>query len=265
MQQHAVIENQEEKQGPFFGRICQQREIEGQAFHAQDWRRQALDDFLAILRNDGFPCLFGRKAQKEASIRFLFCQQLQSGNYANFLSGLTQYTTFVRETPLADRLFAPLIIFFEEQFTGGLPQQHQIAWQALNWVHDRDPAAWPGSVPLDPEHPDWCFCFNGVQLFVNISSADHKLLRSRNLGRFLTLVINPRENFDEVASVHTRSGRLIRERIRSRIAEFNDGVVPSELGFYGDTDNREWQQYQLREEGVEKPAQCPFRKEIRFE
>lgn len=129
MWSYAGMQSQREQQGPFFGRICQQREIEGQAFDVGDWRRQALDDFLAILRNDGFPCLFGRKAQKEASIRFLFCQQTQPDHYANFLSGLTQYTTFVRETPLADRLFAPLIVFFEEQFTDELPQQHQIAWR----------------------------------------------------------------------------------------------------------------------------------------
>ncbi|WP_218883679.1 YqcI/YcgG family protein [Burkholderia guangdongensis] len=119
-----------------------------------------------------------------------------------------------------------------------------------------------GSV-VDKNH-EWSFCFNGIQLFVNISSADHKILRSRNLGRHLTLVINPRENFDAVASVHTRSGRLVRERIRSRIAEFNGGLLPPELGFYGDADNREWQQYQLHEEGIEKPARCPFRKN-RFE
>lgn len=113
-------------------------------------------------------------------------------------------------------------------------------------------------MPADPEHPDWCFCFNGIQLFVNISTRDHKLLRSRNLGGFLTLVINPRENFDAVASVETKSGRLIRKRIRARVAHFNDGLVPPELGFYGQSENREWQQYQLSEAGLDKPTRCPF-------
>jgi FPC/CPF motif-containing protein YcgG len=243
---------------PAYGHIYLQREIESSEWLATDWRSQALKKFLDTVCDEDFPCLFGRKAQKETTIRFLFCQKLVSAQFENFFSGLMQYTSFVRETPLAERLYAPLVVFFDESYTLELPQQHFVAWQALNWVHARDPKEWPAEVPTDPEHTDWCFCFNGVQLFINISTRNHKLLRSRNLGRFLTLVINPRENFDAVASAETRSGRLIRERIRSRIAHFNNGIVPPELGFYGQPESREWQQYQLSEAGIERPLHCPF-------
>lgn len=258
MRHHVFVQGQQDLLGPAYGRICLASEINSNEKLTADWRGQALNEFHEALRDDRFPCLFGRKAQKEASIRFLFCQKPGVDRFDDFLSGLTQYTAFVRETPLVDRLYAPLVVFFDESYTEGLPQQHPIAWQALNWVHARDPVEWPAEVPADPEHPDWCFCFNAIQLFINISTVDHKILLSRNLGRFLTLVLNARDIFDAVASAETKSGRLIRERIRSRIAHFNGGVVPSELGYYGKPENREWQQYQLGEAGLEKPLHCPL-------
>jgi len=243
---------------PMAGRVYLQHETSTELFDCQNWYYRALADFSERLNDDGFPCLFARKAWKAGSIRFLFCDHKKKRNYQDFHAGLVEYTTFVQHTSLNDRLFAPLVVFFDNQFTRGMPQQHPVAWDALNWIHIRDLAPWPENIPLDPDDPEWCFCFNGVPLFINISTADHKILHSRNLGHNLTLVINPRENFDSVASVYTRSGRLIREQIRSRIAVYNDGVVPIELGFYGKADNLEWKQYQLDEYDLEKPLRCPF-------
>lgn len=127
--------------GPLYGRICLQGEIESSTRLTADWRSHALDAFLKTIRDEHFPCLFGRKAQKEASIRFLFCQKTGAERFDNFLSGLLQYTSFIRETPLADRLYAPLVVFFDESYTRKFPQQHPVAWRALNWVHARDPMA----------------------------------------------------------------------------------------------------------------------------
>ena len=83
--------------------------------------------------------------------------------------------------------------------------------------------------------------------------------QAKALGYFLTFVINPRENFDVVASIKNKSGRRIRENIRSRVEAYNNGVVPKELGFYGVTGNKEWKQYQLSEKGMPHLASCPFK------
>jgi FPC/CPF motif-containing protein YcgG len=221
------------------------------------WQKAALDDFSARLGNELFPCLFGCRAWKSSSIFFLFCESRRSDDFSDFLSGLTEYTDYVLKTELRERLFSPLVAFFEMGFTSG-SSQHSVGWSALNWAHQRDMAPWPDSIPMDPNDPDWCFCFNNVQLFINMSTNDHRILRNRNLGQFLTLVINPRENFDAVASVNTKSGRLVRDRIRSRVSDYNGGIVPAELGFYGEKNNREWIQYQLAEDSLERPATCPF-------
>lgn len=91
-----------------------------------------------------------------------------------------------------------------------------------------------------------------------MSSKQHKLLRNRNLGDFLTFVINPRENFDIVASNKTQSGIRTRENIRARVKTYNNGLCPKELGFYGDENNLEWHQYQLSEPSVRRPNRCPL-------
>ena len=137
-------------------------------------------------------------------------------------------------------------------------ERYTNAWNALEWIHIHDPERWPDEIPDDPDNPAWCFCFNGVQLFINMSSGEHKRLRNRNLCDFMTLVINPRENFDAVASLNTRQGRLLRENIRKRLEKYNNGFVPPELGFYGEESNKEWKQYQLEEEGMKRPDRCPF-------
>ncbi len=76
---------------------------------------------------------------------------------------------------------------------------------------------------------------------------------------YFTNIINPRENFDLVASIETRSGQLIRNKIRSRVVSFNNSPISDDLGFYGDNGNLEWKQYQLKEDGIDRPAQCPFK------
>lgn len=239
-------------------RLVAQRDLDTPVIAPGSWHADAVKDFTERLGRDDFPCLFARRAWNSCSILFLFCGRDEAGGFRDFLAGLTEFTRFVKDTALADRLFSPLVVFFETDVEH-VADQHAIGWDALNWVHERDPAPWPSGISRSPDDPDWCFCFNGVQLFVNMSSTAHTVLRSRNLGARLTFVINPRENFDAVASIHTKSGRLVRDRIRSRVAAYNDGAVPEELGFYGEEGNREWKQYQLEEAGLPRPATCPFR------
>lgn len=56
--------------------------------------------------------------------------------------------------------------------------------------------------------------------FFNVSCPHHKILKNRNLGDFITFVINPRENFDYVAPKNSEKGRKIRKTIRDRVVKF---------------------------------------------
>jgi uncharacterized protein len=240
------------------GKMVLQPELFAPDVQLSRWQRHAVERFAARLGSEDFPCLFGRKAWGNEGLRFVFAECDGAGEYDDVLVGLTDYTSFVKATPLNNRLFSPLILFFEVSRLDCIGL-HELGWDVLSWMHAMDPAPWPEAVARDPDHHSWCFCFNGVQLFVNMSTPEHQLLRSRNLGDYLTFVVNPRENFDAVASLQTRSGQLVRENIRRRVSAYNDGAVPAELGFYGDEDNREWRQYQLEEPGLTRPAHCPFR------
>ena len=50
-----------------------------------------------------------------------------------------------------------------------------------------------GGVARDPRDPAWAFCLAGTPLFLNMSFPGHRQMKSRNLGRYITFVINLRE------------------------------------------------------------------------
>ena len=222
------------------------------------WQDFAIKDLSSRLDDARFPCLFALKAWKKGSIRFAFAGNDGAGLQQNALAALTDYTNFVHAVPQYDRLLCPLLLFFKITNNEYRPL-YELGWEILNRLHEKDPASWPGDVPLSPDTPEWSFCFNGIQLFINMSSPEHVVLKSRKLGRYLVFVINPRENFDRVASQETRSGRLVRQNIRNRVELYNGVAAPADLGFFGSKDNREWRQYHLVEPGLDGSSVCPFR------
>lgn len=177
---------------------------------------------------------------------------------ADIVNCMKRYVEFVEHTSIEDRLFSPLIVMFECQSCKTLRESHSLAWQALQYMHDNDPAPWPESIPRSPENGAWSFCFGGIELFVNISCPEHYKMKSRNLGRRITLIINPGSHFDVVASQKSLKGVRIKDQIRKRSQTYNDGHISDALGFYDDADNLEWKQYQLREPGTPALESCPL-------
>lgn len=243
---------------PFIlGRLHSQNEAEMIANNL-DGVFSEFNEFTEALSDEAFPCLFGRRAWKDKTNKFLFCGRLADGGQEHFRRGLLEYTEFVKKTPVRERLFSPLIISVVD-FIKEPEKHHLMAWQLMQYLIDNDKAPWPDNVPIDVDNPLWTFCFNNVQLFFNISTPAHQVLRSRRLSSCLTLVVNPRENFDVVANSKERSGQLIRQKIRDRVRDYNAGFVPAELGFFGHDDNFEWKQFQVSEPNLPGPSQCPLR------
>ena len=230
--------------------------VETRQKELEAWMQKAFAQFAHTISDKNFPCPFGQKSWAKGSTLFLFIKE--PNDFSNLLRGMIEYTNFTKSTPIDNRILCPWLYFFCDTGQFARSERYTNAWNALEWIHIHDPERWPDEIPDDPDNPAWCFCFNGVQLFINMSSGEHKRLRNRNLCDFMTLVINPRENFDAVASLNTRQGRLLRENIRKRLEKYNNGFVPPELGFYGEESNKEWKQYQLEEEGMKRPDRCPF-------
>lgn len=193
---------------------------------------------------------------KRASLKLLFVSA--DDHETDLVGGLKSYTAFVRATSVDDRLYSPLVVIFEPTGFQDLASEHAFCWNQLGILHRNDPGAWPSEVPTDPRDSRWSFCFDGLQLFFNMSCPHHLQMRSRTLGERVTFVVNPRENFDRIASVKSKKGVKVRETIRGRVQIYNGGLVPPELGYFGDDQNLEWKQYQLNEPDTTPLQTCPW-------
>lgn len=212
------------------------------------------DVVMNKVTEQGFPCVFAQKVGKNNSAFNLF---ISNDDFDFYINGLIEYTNFVKNTPSRDRILTPLIVFIEDKKSQSLEEQHINAWKYIQCLIDNNPTPNPYNY-YDVNNPNWCLIFNDVELFTNISTSKHNVLRSRNLGYDITIIVNPREIFDEIAPYNKPKGIKIRNIIRNRVTEFNQCPVSKELGFFGHSDNLEWKQYQLYEKGGLNNDRCPL-------
>ncbi|MFE6052614.1 YqcI/YcgG family protein [Kitasatospora sp. NPDC056446] len=222
------------------------------------WRRNALRDVGARLTDPGFPCVFARNAYRKGLLRFVFADDGGPRGIEQLGTGLTDYVQLSRRWDDTLDTAYPLVAVFAPDAvpTSSLAGHHAFGWRVLQDLHARDPEPWPEGVGKDPESASWSLCFNGMALFVNMSSPAHRVRRSRNLGRHFALVINPRERFDVFAG-DTPSGRKVRANIRGRIGRYDGTPHAPQLGSYG-AGALEWLQYGLVEENRDRTDRCPF-------
>nr|WP_240116335.1 YqcI/YcgG family protein [Erwinia endophytica] len=223
---------------------------------ASDWRLEGFKDISDRLNDSDFPCLFGRHAWKINSLLFTFVSHQEMLH--NMLESMRAFIDRTHNTRPEERLYSPLVMIFEPSDFESLDAAHLFAWQRLQEMHDGDLHSWPDAIPDSPDDSAWSFCFGGTELFINISCPGHKRFRSRNLGQRVVFIINPRAHFDILASHQDIKGIKVREKIRMRVRNYNNGHIPDELGFYGDENNLEWKQYQLREPGAAEFSRCPL-------
>ncbi|QII38857.1 YqcI/YcgG family protein [Rouxiella badensis] len=221
-----------------------------------DWRVEAFFDISLCMNDPLFPCLFARNAWKSEALNFAFVST--SSTQVDVISALKAFVHRTKTVKEEDRLYSPLLMVFEQTGFQNLRQEHEFAWQRIQEMHDGDPQTWPDAIPTDPQSNEWSFCFGGIELFINISCPSHLQLRSRNLGQHVVFVINPRAHFDIVASHKDVKGVKVREKIRRRVCNYNNGYLPKALGFYGDEHNLEWKQYQMNEPGSADFSRCPL-------
>lgn len=228
---------------------------------ADDWRRVALSDLADRLTPPSdFPCTFSQNAFRRELLQFSFVDQAGDTGFSAAMGDLHDYVDASRGWDGKVNNARPLLMVFSDDAAEcqTLTQYHDLGWQALQYWHDNDPSPWPSDVSVEPESPFWSFCFAGMQLFVNMSAPLHERRKSRNLGRYFTLVINPRERFDIVAGA-TPEGQRVRSIIRGR-SEAYDGLLHSPLLGSYQKGELEWVQYALAEDNQQAFPSCPFRR-----
>ncbi|MER6996561.1 YqcI/YcgG family protein [Streptomyces sp. NPDC000410] len=239
--------------------ISQRHVLDG----GEGWHRAAFEEIAARLTGPGFPCVFSRNAFRKELLKFVFVESAGSDGIRHLAEALTEYVELSRAWDGRLDTAYPLVVTFSTEAVTArtVEEYHSFGWQVLQELHHLDPAPWPEDVGQDPDSEAWSMCFNGMPLFFNMSSPAHQNRRSRNLGEYFTLVINPRERFDVFAG-DTPSGRKVRANIRDRIHRY-DGIQHSpQLGSYG-TGSLEWFQYGLIDENADRKGVCPFQPRTR--
>ena len=238
----------------------------GHPVHAlHPWVEEAIADFAATVATEergGFPCTFSRAALRRRTLYFAFIDDVRDGaQRAQLRQSLSVYLDRTRTLPKVEEHLHVLLIFGRPAHPPlSLAEYHGQAWTLMADWTSNDPDPWPASIPTDPHEPFWSLCFRSTQLFVNVSCPAHVQRRSRNLGRSLVLVTQPREAFDIVAGPGKR-GDALRRVIRERMDVYDSVPWPTYLGTYG-RGELEWPQYAVAD-SVEGDAEqlargCPL-------
>jgi len=228
------------------------------------WAETAMGGFEAAVttkEHGGFPCTFSQAALRRKTLYYAFINDVDDADErARLRTDLSRYLDRCKTVKSAEHLHVLLIFVQPEDPALSLASYHAQAWALMaDWM-TYDPDPWPATVPKDPHDPYWALCFRSTQLFVNVSCPAHVRRRSRNLGRSLVLVTQPRSSFDMVAGPNARGDEL-REIIRARMDVYDSIPRPPSLGTYHRGD-LEWPQYAL-EDTIEDDAQqvtrrCPL-------
>lgn len=136
------------------------------------WVEKSYADITEKLSNASFPCLFGRHAWKLETILFSFISK--ENRASDIISSFSELTNVTKIKKEEERLYSPLLCIFEETKFNSIEKEQSFAWEQLQILHDNDISVWPDSIPEDPERSEWTFCFNDIELFINISCPGHK-------------------------------------------------------------------------------------------
>lgn len=223
------------------------------------WIETVLAELTANLSDENsFPCVFAKSAFKAEQLHYIFAgSPFDMKERERVRSGLLEYLQHMDGlTGIEESMQALLIIFAPDSSPISADAYHQRAWMIMqDWI-EHDPMPWPKEIPIDPHSSYWSLCFRGVPLFVNVSSPAHQVRRSRNIGRSLALVTQPRAGFDRVAG-NTEKGHKIRDLIRALMNKYDRISAPDELGTYHRGD-LEWWQYTLLETNNLRTEKCPL-------
>ncbi|NHN33029.1 YqcI/YcgG family protein [Paenibacillus agricola] len=226
-----------------------------------EWQQDAFRQFGQMIADPAnrYPCVPGRQGFLSNNLRFGFAAEPSSEQaIIDVAQLLQQYGGYSRETGK----YASLVIFFNTppEATASpysVEEYEHIFWSVLSKVSANDTAPWPEHIATDPSDPSWEFCYEGHPYFAFCGTPAHEVRNSRRTPYFL-IAFQPRWVFDELND-STPSGRNMKKTIRHKLLEYDGIPAHPSLKWYGQADNREWQQYFLRDD-ESAPSKCPFTK-----
>lgn len=222
-----------------------------------NWRTDYQAEFERLACADEYPCIYVKQAYEKNHLTFHYVDDaFRATDRQQALEAFKHYVADVLATP-EERTAAMKILLIVIN-SDHLEDSHEaLAWDLLNEFVRHDDIPWPAHLTKDPEDADWAYCFQGQRIFVNISSPEHRLRRSRNLGRHLVLVLQLRDGIDCIAPPDSK-GDVIRSFIRKRIDAYDTVPVAPDLATHGQGENRDWKQFWLGDRETVMQGKCPF-------
>lgn len=217
-----------------------------------EWFAAGAHTLRENLRQRDYPCHFGRQALERGQLLTTYAGKDDLEPLAHALEFFLDNTPRVRGGRHA------LCAFIQSPAGSTHEDYDRGFWQVLQYLHDHDPKPWPAALPTTPQDPGWEFCFNGEAMFVFAAVPTHVLRASRNLGRHLVMIFQPRSVFLDIAG-GTPAGALARSRIRERLDAWDLSRPHPSMGDYGDPSNFEWRQYFIPDDDSDLHQVCPLK------
>ena len=220
-----------------------------------EWKAERYRSFRETLTDDeaAYPCTFAVEAEEEGLFRYLFASTDRSG-HETVARGLEAYLDGYEDI---GRL-SSLAMFFEPPASEWGPGRYKAAfWDVLRHLNRNDPEPWPSTVPTDPEHPKWEFCFAGEPLFLVARAPFYDRRRSRHAEHGLEITVQPKSMLTDLSGL-TDEGQRVRSRIRARLEAYDDVPMHPDSGDFEDPRTTEWKQYMLPETNEESVARVPL-------
>lgn len=221
------------------------------------WVRDAADEFERRLCADEtpFPCHFARIGLRRDAIRFTFVEDANDPDSLDSLADSMR--AFVACAPAIAGHTSLVAFVAQPREHDETAAYHAWFWQLLGELRRRDRSPWPTTVPSQPEHAEWEFCFAGMTLFALGAGPTYRVRASRHTN-VITLAFQPRFVFDRAFATRAHYDRAC-ARIRARVTRYDGGQpVHPALGAYGDPDTREWRQYVVPDTNDIEWGVCPL-------
>ncbi len=215
----------------------------------EEWKLTAYEQYREKLLASNYPCFFGQTGELRGEMIYTFVAMNSLDD------AVTNMRQFVSLRGRVEYERCSLVAFFEpDQSLTHHPAFVDRFWRILQFLHehDRHPA-----IEKSPDHPLWEFSFEGHQMFVVGASPTFRQRRSRNLGRGIVLIFQPRNLFIDPETSEPIAPE-VRHRIHKRMLAYDSMPVHPDIGFYGQAGNREWKQYALPDDNSPEQGCCPF-------
>jgi len=222
-----------------------------------NWKAKRYTTFRKTLTDTDapYPCYFAVEGEEEGLFRYAFPGSPDEPKArARLATALETYLGVYEEIGE----ITSLVVLFEPPTDDQSAETYKRQfWDLLEHLGQNDPKPWPETVPTDPEHPKWRYCFGGEPMFVVARAPFYEARQSRHTPHGLEITIQPAGVFEGLSGM-SDEGQEARSIIRDRLDEYDAIPRHPDSGDYSDPRRHEWQQYLLPETNDESLARCPL-------